>query len=162
MQSAKNAYEVVRFIRDKGIHRMMKISEPAVFKSCRRLADSGYLDGKTVRVAGVPDKVVYTINKNGRRHFNDLMLHFSQELKPFYLEFNTVIWNIESLDKAAGKKMLATLQQQIHQLKEWIIEHEEEVREHLGFGPRRIVKQYRMTISALADWIDETVQEYSN
>ncbi len=161
MQGAKNAYELVRYIREKEIHRVLKISEPAVFKSCRRLAESGYLDGETVREPGVPDKVVYQVNTKGKERFYELMSHFAKEFKPFYLDFNTVLWNIETMDKEEGKKLLLTLQEQLHLAKTWVTEHEKEVRAHLPFGPRQIVKQYCMTISALADWIDEAVKEFN-
>lgn len=160
MRGAKNAYELVRFIREKEIHRILKISEPAVFKSCRRLAEAGYLNGKKVREAGVPDKVVYQVNDKGRERFYELMGHFAQEFKPFYLDFNTVVWNIETMERSEGEKLLRTLQEQLHQAKAWVEEHEKEVRDHLPFGPRQIVKQYLMTISALAEWIDQAVADF--
>ncbi len=160
MRGARNAYEVVRFIREKEIHRILKISEPAVFKSCRRLAKGGFLDGETVREAGVPDKVVYQVNSKGRERFYELMAHFAKDFKPFYLDFNTVIWNIDTLEKDEGEKVLLTLQEQLHQAREWITEHEKEVRDHLPFGPRQIVKQYLMTISALAEWIDQALVDF--
>ncbi len=160
LQGAKNAYEVVRFIREREIHRIMKISEPAVFKSCRRLAEGGYLDGETVREAGVPDKVVYRVNSKGQERFHELMVHFAQEFKPFYLDFNTVLWNIETMERSEGRKLLLTLQEQLHQAKTWVVRHEQEVRAHLPFGPRQIVKQYTMTITALAEWIDQAVAEF--
>jgi len=160
INQARNAYELVRFIRDKQIDRVLKISEPAVFKSCRRLAQAGCLDGKTIREHGVPDKVVYSINVKGKARFYELMSHYAQEVKPFYLDFNTVLWNIDSLDRDEGRKLLAELQTQLTQLKSWIVTHEEEARPHLSFGPRQIVKQYRMTITTLNQWIDEVVTEY--
>lgn len=160
LKNAINAYEVVRFTRENEIHRILKISEPAIFKSCRRLAEAGYLDGETVRTAGVPDKVVYTVNEQGRQRFYELMSHFAQEFKPFYLDFNTVLWNIDNVDKAEGTRMLLTLQTQLHMAKAWITQHDAEVKERLAFGPRQIVKQYRMTITTLSDWIDEAIDEY--
>ncbi|MDH5376844.1 MAG: PadR family transcriptional regulator [Gammaproteobacteria bacterium] len=155
-----NAYELVRFIRERSVDRVLKISEPAVFKSCRRLANSGYLDGETVREQGVPDKVVYRINDKGRERLYELMSHFATNHKPFYIEFNTVIWNIENLERDKAREILSRLQAQLHQLKLWIIEHEEEGRGKIPFGPAMIVRQYVMTLSALCDWIDETVVEF--
>ncbi len=160
LQGAQNAYELVRLIREGGLHRVLKISEPAVFKSCRRLAEGGYLDGATVRAAGVPDKVIYRVNRKGRERFYELMAHFAKEFRPYYLDLNTVLWNIDRLERAKGKKLLLTLREQLHTAKTWITQHEAEVRDHLPFGPRQIVKQYVMTLSALADWIDQAVEEF--
>lgn len=160
LQGARNAYELVRLIREKEIHRVLKISEPAVFKSCRRLAEGGYLDGKTVREAGVPDKVVYRVNSKGKARFDELMTHFAKEFKPFYLDFNTVLWNIEIMEKSAARKLLLSLQEQLHHARTWVTQHEAEVRDFLPFGPRQIVKQYCMTITALAQWVDQAVEEF--
>ncbi|MEK7704232.1 MAG: PadR family transcriptional regulator [Myxococcota bacterium] len=160
LQGAKNAYELVRYIREREIHRVLKVSEPAVFKSCRRLAEAGYLDGETVHEPGVPDKVVYEVNSRGRARFDELMGHFVQDFRPFYLEINAVLWNIGLVDQAEGKRLLLSLQQQLHAAKTWVTAHEQEVREILPFGPRQIVKQYGMTLSALSDWIDQAVDDY--
>lgn len=66
LKGRKSAYELVRFIHERELRRVLKISDPAVFKSCRRLAEKNYLDGETVSGQGVPDKVVYAINKQGK------------------------------------------------------------------------------------------------
>lgn len=160
MQGAKSAYEMVRFIRENQLASVLKISEPAVFKSCRRLAEAGLLDGETIRTSGVPDKVVYAVNASGQARFQELMCHFTREYKPFYLDINAVVWNIENLPGEEGRKLLAGLQVQLSMAKKYIIQHEAEMRDKLPFGPRQIVKQYRMTITALADWIDEAVKEF--
>jgi len=162
LQNPQNAYELVRFIREREIHRVLKISEPAVFKSCKRLAEAGMLDGETVRTTGVPDKVVYAVNAQGKLRFKELMNYFVAEFRPYYFDFNTVLWNIEQMEKDEALQLLKNLQFQLQTAKGWIIEHEAEAREHLPFGPRHIVKQYRMTITALAQWIDEAVADYEN
>ncbi|MDH5546621.1 MAG: PadR family transcriptional regulator [Gammaproteobacteria bacterium] len=162
LREAQNAYEVVRFIREKEVHRVLKISEPAVFKSCRRLAEGGYLDGQTIRSEGVPDKVVYAVNAKGEQYFSELMKHFAANFKPFYLDFNTVLWNIDQLKEEDALNSLRTLQEQLHEAYLWVSKHDEEVRSFLPFGPRQIVKQYTMTIGALKQWIDEAVEDYSH
>ncbi len=150
----------MRLVRERQLHRVLKISEPAVFKSCRRLADNGLLDGHTVSAAGVPDKVVYQVNAQGRERFYELMGHFVAEFRPFYLEFNTVLWNIGSVEREQGEALLLTLQRQLHEARQWVTRHEEEVRDSLPFGPRQIVRQYRMMLTTLAEWIDGALEEF--
>lgn len=162
MQGAKNAYELVRFVREKELKSVLKISEPAVFKCCRRLAEAEYLDGETVRSPGVPDKVVYAVNDKGRARFHELMIHFTREYKPFYLDINAVMWNIDNLPKEEGRTLLAGLQAQLSMAKKYIIQHDDEMSDKLPFGPRQIIKQYRMTIGALADWIDQALEEFDS
>jgi DNA-binding PadR family transcriptional regulator len=162
LKNPLNAYELVRFVKDRQVGRVLKISEPAIFKSCRRLAKGGYLDGETVREPGVPDKVVYRINDKGRERLYELMAHFAQHIKPYHLDCNTVLWNIESLDTGKARELLAVMQAQLHELKTHIIEHEQEAAPVLPFGPRQIVKQYRMSICTLVEWIDEVVEDFES
>lgn len=156
----RNAYELVRFVKERRVDRVLKVSEPAIFKSCRRLAEGGFIDGQTVREPGVPDKVVYQINDRGHQRLYELMFHFAQNVKPYYFDFNTVLWGIDNMEPNEGRQLLNDLQSQLHEFKAGVIAHEQEVASKLPFGPRQIVKQYRMTITALAGWIDEAVQDY--
>ncbi len=166
MKRPSNAYDLARFIpdnrfiRDNKIDLVLKISEPAVFKSCRRLADAGYLDGETVREHGVPDKIIYSVNDRGRTRFHTLMEHFAGKIKPFFLDFNSVLWHIDNLDKAQARALLVSLQVQLHGVRDWIVAHEKEVPPSIPFGPRSIVRQYRMTLTTLAQWIDETLADF--
>ena len=155
-----NAYELVRFVKERSVDRVLKVSEPAIFKSCLRLAKSGYLEGEVVHEPGVPDKVVYQINDRGRERMVELMTHFAHHFQPYFFNFNTVIWGIQNMTPNIGKELLEALQAQLHMVKFGIIEHEREVASTLPFGSRQIVKQYRMTISCLVEWIDEVVVEF--
>ena len=156
----QNAYELIRFIKDRRVDRVLKVSEPGIFKSCRRLADGGYLDGETIREPGVPDKVVYQINAKGRKRMLELMAHFANHFKMYFFDFNTVIWGVENMAPNEGRELLKTLQGQLHGIKSGVIAHEQEVADSLPFGSRQIVKQYRMTISCLVEWIDEVVVDF--
>lgn len=160
MRGARNAYELVRYIREHQVDRVVKISEPAIFKACRRLAEKGYVDGETVRESGVPDKVVYAINDLGRARFMELMEHFASSYKPFYLEINTVLWNIDGLPKKAARQILTAMQRQLHMAYSAVQGHEAEVADQVPFGPRQIIKQYRMTFATLVQWVDEMVLEF--
>ncbi len=155
-----NAYELAHYIEERQINRVLKISRPAVYKSCKRLFKSGFLDGAEVRGQGVPDKVIYTVNSAGKAHFIELMAYFSQNVKPFFLEFNSVLWNIEKLDAGDGLKVLESLKTELYGLKDWIIEHEKEVQCSHSFAAKAIVKQYRMVLITLVNWVDGILGEY--
>ena len=156
----KNAYELVRFIQKRQVSRVLKISTPAIFKSCRRLADNGYLVGKTVHEPGVPNKVIYQINEKGRERFYELMFYFSKNIKPYFLEFNTVLWNIETLEPKKAYALLLELQNQLKVFQSGVIIHEKKMGNYIPFGPRQIIKQYRMTITTLVKWIEDVVKEF--
>jgi len=155
-----NAYELTRYIEQGEIDKVLKISKPAVYKSCKRLSVNGYLEGETVQEGDFPKKVIYSVTESGKKHFFELMVHLSTDLKPFYHEFNSFLWNIEKLEKSKGLKMLENLRNQLSTAKNWSIKHENEIKPFAQFSARIIAKQYRMVMSTLLTWIDETIVEF--
>ncbi len=161
LKSSMNAHQIVKFVRDRGVSKMIKISSPAIYKSCKRLYKLGNLDGEVMRDGEAPQKIVYTVNKEGKEYFTRLMENYSSDLKPFYIDFNSFIWNIETLEKEEALLMLKNLREQIWQTREWIIAHENDVKDSdLPFSAKSIVKQYRMMFMTLSVWIDETITEF--
>ncbi|MBI3378547.1 MAG: PadR family transcriptional regulator [Nitrospirae bacterium] len=156
-----NAYELASFITEKQIGRFLKISAPAIYKSCKRLYAAGFLDGEAVKKSGLPEKTVYRINKKGRERFLALMERFSSHFAPFLLDCNAFIWNIEKVEKKHGLKMLRNLRDELSALNQWIPQHEKEESDNLSFAAKAIIKQYRMTISALLRWSEEVIMDYN-
>ena len=154
-----NAYELANFIDERQVGRMLKISTPAIYKTCKRLYKANYLDGETIREGENPEKVVYSVNPNGKKHFFSLMEHFSGTLQPFYMDFNAFLWNIDLLKPKKAIEMLENLKAQLIQLKQWVIPHENEAQAE-SFAVRMIIKQYRMVLFTLVDWIEETIDGY--
>lgn len=155
-----SAYDLACLIEEKQVGRLLKISTPSIYKSCKRLYGLDFLDGKTSKEGEQPEKTIYRINKKGKERFFALMEHFSSTVTPFFLDFNAFIWNIEKAEKKQGLKMLEKLRDELLALKAWIIEHEKEKSPNLTFAGKAIVKQYRMTVSALVSWAEETVEDY--
>ncbi|MES0489852.1 MAG: PadR family transcriptional regulator [Leptospirales bacterium] len=154
-----NAYEITHFIDEMNINRLIKISSPAVYKVCKRLYKSEFLNGKTIRDGENPEKIVYSVNAKGKTHFYNLMHHFSSQIQPFFFDFNTFLWNIDQLEPQKSSEMLGNLQVQLRQLRDWVVSHEKEV-SRAPFAIRMIVKQYRMTLNTLVKWITEVVQDF--
>jgi DNA-binding PadR family transcriptional regulator len=155
-----NAFELTRLIDDQQAGRILKISKPAIYKCCKRLSRDGYIRGKVTRDGEMPEKVVYTVTSKGKGHFLRLMKHFSGTIIPFYMEFNTFLWNIDRLEKQEALELLRNLQEELIAVKKWIIAHEREEKANMSFASAAIVKQYRMVITTLVIWIEETVKEF--
>ncbi len=160
LEKPMSAYELAGYIGEKQIGRLLKISDPAIYKSCKRLFQAGLLNRKIVRENEQPEKAVYSINKKGEDRFFELMKHFSSEIKPFYLDFNAFLWNLEKIDKKQGILHLTRLRDELGNLKKWILQHEKEDSKKMPFPSRAIVKQYRMTITTLFQWSVETLEDY--
>lgn len=160
LERPMSAYDLACLIEEKQVGRFLKISTPAIYKSCKRLYGSDLLDGKTSKEGEQPEKTIYRINEKGRERFFALMKHFSSNVMPFYLDFNAFIFSVEKAGKQRGLKMLERLRDELSGLLAWIIEHEKEEMPNLTFAGKAIVKQYRMTVSALVSWSEETVRDY--
>ena len=158
-EKAMNAYELARYIEDKQVYRLLKISQPAVYKNCKRLFKSGYLSGEKVRQGENPEKVIYKVSKKGKDYFYELMEHFSRQVQPFYFDFNTFIWNMNKLKPDKAFAMLQELHAGLLQWKEWIIQHEQEAT-LAPFHIRIIVKQYRMILVTLVEWVEEVLHDF--
>lgn len=154
-----NAYEVARFVDEKHVQRLVKISQPAIYKNCKKLFQAGYLTGEKVRQGENPEKTIFKLSAKGKTYFHELMAHFSSRVHPFYLDFNAFIWNLDRLPKAQGLEMLENLRRELAQLKIWIINHEIEAAA-LRLPVRLIIKQGRMVIVALAQWAEEAVADF--
>lgn len=160
MDEPMNAYRLAQYVDERKLGRLVKISRPAIYKSCRRLCDAGCLAGTAMRETEAPEKVVYTVSDVGKQRFYELMVHFSRQINPFHFEFNSFIWNLYHLDPAEGLQMLETLQSALVEVQRWLVIHEKEDVSKAGFGTRMVVKQYRMVVTTLVQWIKETIEEY--
>ncbi len=156
-----SAYDLARLIDEKKVSLFLKISAPAVYKNCKRLYEAGLLDGKASKEGEQPEKTVYRVNDRGKKRFFALMEHFSSlEATPFFLDLNAFIFHVEKAGKERGLQMLEKLRDELSNLRAWIIEHEKEELPNMTFAGKAIVKQYRMTVSALLIWAEETVEDY--
>ena len=160
MDEPMNAYRLAQLVDERQLSRLVKISKPAIYKSCKRLSGAGCLAQKTVRETEAPKKVVYSVNKTGKKHFHELMSYFSKHIIPFHFEFNSFVWNLYHLDQAEGLRMLETLRAALVELRDWLVIHEKKDVAQATFGTRMVVKQYRMVVTALVQWLEETIVEY--
>ena len=57
--------------------------------------------------------------------------------------------------------MLEKARADLYRMKEWLVQHEKEAKaRHVFFAGRAIIKQYRMIVYALVQWIEEVIEEY--
>lgn len=160
IEKPQSAYELANSIEKKHLNSILKISQPAVYKNCKKLFKNDMLEGIAQKDSDLPEKINYTVTKKGKSFFYELMKGFSNEMKPFYFEHNAFIWSLEKLNYEEGLQMLVNLQKSIEESKDWITNHEAIVAETGDFGTKALVKQYRMIISIMAQWIAETITDY--
>ena len=159
-EAPRSAYEINQHIAEKQVSRLLKISDPAVYKSCKRMHQRGFLVGTTVKEGAQPAKVVYDLSADGKKRFHELMEFYASDVKPFFIEFNTFIWNLDRVDKKEGLKLLSRLSDELKELEAWIVEHEKEASKSVSFPTRMVIKQYAMLISTQVAWVEEAIREF--
>ena len=159
-ESPMNAYEIIQYISERQIGNFLKISDPAIYKSCKRLLHDGLVDGTSVKEGNQPNKTVYRINPDGEFKFNQLMVHYSSNLNNWNIEFNSFMWNLEKVDKQQGLQMLANLGDLLREKESWFKDHDVELLPYIPFSARMVLTQYSMMTTTLVAWIEGATEEY--
>lgn len=159
-ESPMNAYEIIQYISERQIGNFLKISDPAIYKSCKRLLHDGLVDGTSVKEGNQPNKTVYRINPDGEFKFNQLMVHYSSNLNNWNIEFNAFMWNLEKVDKQQGLQMLANLGDLLREKESWFKDHVVELLPYIPFSARMVLTQYSMVTTTLVAWIEGATEEY--
>lgn len=160
LKQPMNAYALAQYVGHNQVTRLVKLSTPAIYKSCKRLYEQQHLGGKIKRDGEAPEKMLYTVTEAGNARFAELMQHFASSITPFYFEINSVVYGLESLDYEQGLELIDAYQTQVKTMQSWLIPHSQEAQAKATFASRMIVKQYLMTVEVLVKWIEELREEF--
>ena len=155
-----NAYRLTQFVENFNVTRLVKLSTPAIYKSCKRLYEKKFLSGKLQRDGEAPEKIIYTVTSDGREYFRQLMRHFAGTIAPFYFDINSVVYSLEQLNFTEGLELIDTYSGEIDAIQSWLIPHAKDVELNAPFGNRMIVLQYLMVVEVLAKWIIQLRKEF--
>ncbi len=155
-----NAYRLAGLVEQRNITRLVKLSTPAIYKSCRRLLGQGHLSGDVQRDGEAPEKTVYQVTSAGRARFDQLMTHFAGQITPFYFDINSVVFSLGRLDFDQGLELIDAYAREINTVQAWLIPHSQEVLATSSFGNRMIVKQYLMVVNVLVEWVAQLREEF--
>lgn len=117
-QSPLSAYDIQKLVEYRNISRWVKISTPSIYKKVIQLSEKGYLEGK---LNG--EKTVYSLTDSGEKEFERLMKVISSEPIHFFLDFNSVIVNLQSLSKQKQEECLNNIENNIRILKTYMTEN---------------------------------------
>jgi len=155
-----NAYRLAQFVEQQDVTRLVKLSTPAIYKSCKRLFEQGHLSGELKREGEAPEKMMYEVTGSGHERFRQLMGHFASTISPFYFDINSVVYSLEQLEYAEGLALIDAYEAEITALQSWLIPHSQEAGANASFGGRMIVKQYLMIVEVLVEWVKQLRKEF--
>ena len=160
LREPMNAYRLAQFVEQNKVTRLVKLSTPAIYKSCKRLFEQGSLSGKPRRDGEAPEKIMYEVTAAGCERFGELMKHFAGAITPFYFDINSVVYSLEQLGYEQGLELIDAYAAEINALQSWLIPHSQEAAAKTSFGNRMIVKQYLMVVKVLVKWVEQLREEF--
>ncbi len=155
-----NAYKLAQYVEKYNVTRLVKLSTPAIYKSCKRLSSQGHLSGQLKRDGEAPDKTIYSVTKIGHERFKELMAHFAGTMPPFYFDINSVVYSLQQLDYEEGLELIDAYETEIQSMQSWMIPHSQEAQAKATFASRMIVKQYLMVVDVLVKWVKLLRKEF--
>lgn len=156
-----SAYELTRHLEFKRVQKWVKIGSPTIYQNIKKLAAKNYLSGKTIKEGEMPEKVIYSITKSGKKYLLELMGRFSANPGKIFFDFNALIANLSFVDKETALEMLQNLRQNFINSKDDVDKDFAELPDVSTEG-KAIMKLYRMIFRDMIKWIDELIENYQN
>ena len=118
-QNSQSAYDIKKDIEYRNISRWVKISEQSIYKKVLQLESKEYITSHKQKDGNMPDKAVYTITDKGNEFFNKLMNDISNSDISLYLDFNTIIVNLDLVDDSQKRVLVSNIKLKILEFKEY-------------------------------------------
>ncbi len=151
-----SAYELSKL---QGIYALVKISTPAIYKNVRRLEKAGFLKSVLRKNGNMPAKRIYSLTKDGKQRFRELLKLCAFNPYNFFFDFNVSLLFIQSIDSRSARKLISSIRTQILE-KQRYLEEQLKIYHHLPFPITQLANQHIEINKTLLKWIDEFSKEY--
>ncbi|MBT5421176.1 MAG: PadR family transcriptional regulator [Candidatus Cloacimonetes bacterium] len=71
-----HGYKIIRYFEKRGIEMWARVKTPSVYKTLQRLEKQGFITGKMKQDGNNPPRKVFTLTKEGKKHFLELLNTF--------------------------------------------------------------------------------------
>ncbi|MDE6014540.1 MAG: PadR family transcriptional regulator, partial [Acetatifactor sp.] len=137
------------------ISKWVKISTPSIYKKVIQLEEKGFIKSRIEKEGKMPEKAVYSLTEQGEMEFERLMLEIASKSINFYLDFNAVIVNLDSLPPEHQQTCLTNIEDNIRQLKAYL-EENLSVKQNAPDVPENgmaVLRQQIILTQAIETWI---------
>lgn len=118
-----SAYDIQKMVEYRNISKWVRISTPSIYKKVLQLEEKGYVKSTVIKEGKMPEKAVYSLTAAGEREFGKLMLELSAKPIHFFLDFNAVIVNLDSLTREEQELCLNHIENGVRTSKKYLIEN---------------------------------------
>lgn len=151
-----SAYDIQKLVEFRQISQWVKISTPSIYKKVIQLESKEYIVGKNIKEGNFAEKTVYSLTPKGRATFEKLMVEISAKPINMFLDFNSVIVNLMSLEKEQQQICITNIKENIGISKKMLkenIEIKEQLADIPKLGMAVLYQQYAL-IESLEKWIN--------
>ena len=150
-----SAYDIQKLVEYRNISKWVKISTPSIYKKVIQLEEKGYISSHIEREGKMPEKSVYSLTEKGKQQFEKLMLEISCKPINIFLDFNSVIVNLDSMPRERQQECLDNIENNMKVLKTYLeknIALKESVDDIPATGMAVLQQQYALAQS-IETWI---------
>lgn len=154
-KEALSAYDIQKLVEYRNISKWVKISTPSIYKKVLQLEEKGLIYSKIIKEGKMPEKAVYSLTPSGEQEFEKLMIEISSEPIRIFLDFNSVIVNLNHLSPTLQKECIERIQQNITTAKSYL-EDNMEAKEGNPAIPETgmaVLQQQYVLFQAIETWI---------
>ncbi|MDE7218182.1 MAG: PadR family transcriptional regulator [Oscillospiraceae bacterium] len=151
-----SAYDMQKLVEYRNISKWVRISTPSIYKKVLQLEEKGLVWSTAVRESNMPEKAVYRLTDAGQQEFQRLMLELSGRPVRFFLDFNAVMVNLDSLPPEGQAACLEGIAKSVGDLKALLKENLREKADVPQVPPAglAVLRQQLALADAVEAWLD--------
>lgn len=159
VEKSQSAYDIQKDIEYHHFDRWSRISTPSIYKKVIQLEEKDFLTSEIVNSGKLSNKAIYSITKNGREYFQNLMTDLSKTYPSILLDLNILIANITKLPANESIKLLSNLNKV---LSDALISSQEWEKEFsdIPFNGKAIISQQVILYKLLVKWLNDFERQF--
>lgn len=157
----RSAYDIQKHVEYRKLSHWVKISSPSVYKKLRVLEQKGYLRTTRQREGNMPEKSIYSLTKQGRRYFHELMQEISAQPFEILFDFNAVVVSLNKVGKEEGLDCVQRIAESLKNTQAYL-SVQREAKKDIPYVGRTILEQQLSVCETLCTWCDSLREELEN
>ena len=155
----KSAYDIQKDVEEHNLTEWTRISIPSIYKKVLRLQEDGYLQSEEPERDRFSNKTVYRITDKGTEYMESLMYECSIQKPRIIMDFNSVICNLNKVDKKTALSLIKNIETGISEAKQ---QYRAALKEHedIPLVGRTIMQQQEMICDTLLEWVQDLYENY--
>lgn len=155
-QKAQSAYDIQKEIEYRNIAKWVRISKQSIYSKVLQYEKNGYVAAKAIRIGKRPEKIVYSLTKQGEIQYFKLLDEISVQPIHLFLDFNAVMMNLDEIPQEDRHRYLQNIYGGICKLKQEIASNME-CKKHIPEMGRSILEQQYLLVTSLEQWISAII-----